>query len=1084
MSRSNTPIKHIANLYRGLDFDAQKRFNDQFLIGAAPAKEGSGYEKEPLKRYLATALEAAHSQFGCSDTPRKSHPKIDGNEDKRERGIHGVEHAILTSVYAKMFADFYKKYDLATDDETKDENINWAMIITAAHDIARVDGGKDADEYKNAFYLALILEKDFGVARDQAIEIASHVAQKDSDSEDKSFLSKMAHDADCAAITRITGHRNNFNFELLDATKAINKLPTDQQAAATAELRQLIHFISTVEMKVDYRSDRNGAGGVGDVDAIIAELSGTPGKGVFRGRTPVKDSRGNFVAPDARQQQALLAQFQRALQEISTLQLPKSFVAGSVGRKAPVPPVPAPVPAPPPPPPPPLAPPPLPPATKKPLAIIKKSDFERGIDAFNAVTDSSWLTHQNVDKLLHDAFVASGIVEDRVNEMTRAGSIDTCAIDNGSSDMDHILRDAVLKFIGQDPRKESASIALCSGGHLDPVTGHVSGGSHWTALHLKRVTNPANDLTTIEAFTMNSSGNMEVPAAVGRVLRSIRANHNDIMSILDEDARSNAAFIRAARVLRAGDAELKDAVPRQCDVQKDRYSCGYHAVFNLVRMQRDPMATLVQIRQDGHSVGAEQFIGDSKAKLMRIFPAPSQRVVPKTTSDPSRVAPAQDPENEVTSIVFDDELSYVAKLEKLIAIEERLVALGDVLALSNLQIEKYYGKILNEVAETFHSHAIVTPAEGDGSGLSATDLEKIISRLADPKISQNPKIILESLKEFFSKLVPGRDDFLKLLSSIDSQLSEGSEEQKWQGRCAKLYKFLQDNKKKFPESFAAIHEDEYLQTEEAFRMKSQELQSTISLEQRKQKIFKDLDLVDLDNAKDKKEYRELVIEGTHYLLERDDKGVILLWQNPIDDKIDNFSKVDQAKIDHVLHKIESEITSKKIVRMKDGDDKFVEGADGSLIFVVKTLIDLNKIEKKSSESSWGRYSPNQIAEGKAARISEENARAEGDGERWEGIGENNGKIEMAKFVTLPKDDTMWKLEGEKIKLVGELGTGKHTKLDSEIMKYYLEDHVGKNVEETKKIYGVTSTSSKPSPIISKLISAKALHRASQRGVSA
>lgn len=734
------------------------------------------------------------------------------------------------------------------------------------------------------------------------------------------------------------------------------------------------------------------------------------------------------------------------------------------------------------PPPPPPPPPPLPPAVKK--LQIRKSDFEKRIDAFNAVTDRSWLTHQNVDRLLHDAFVASGIAEDQVNEMTRAGSIDICAIDNQSDKIDYILLEAILKFIGQDPQKPNASIALCSGGQRDPVTGHISGGAHWTALHLHRVTDPTNGLTTIRAFTMDSGGNRDAaPAAVGRVLRSISDNRGDI-----EDAESNAAFVRAVQVLQAGDTKLEDAVPLQCDAQKDGYSCGYHAVFNLVRMKSldDRMALGDRIEQDSQNVGAEQFIDDSKAKLMQIFPAPLQRVVPKTTSDPSRVAPAQDPENEVTSIVFDDKLGYVTKLEKLIAIEERLAASGDVLALSNLQIEKYYGKIINEIIQSLRGQsAAITLTDAAGKLEFDDAVSGIITNLEDPKISQNPKIILESLKQFFGKSAPEGKDFLELFNSIDLQPSEESEEQKWQDRCAKLCDFLKQSEKKLPESFKAMqqHTSKDNPIEESLQELYQVLQSTISLEQRKQKIFKDLDLVDLDNAKNKEKYRALKIEGTYYLLERDDEGVISLWQNPIDDARDNFSKVDQAKIDHVLHKIESEITSKKISRMQNEGDEFVEGADGSVIFVVKTLIDPKKIEQESSRSSE-QYSPSQIVKEKAARISEENAKAKCDGERWEMIGEKDKKIEMAKFVTLPKDDAMWKLDGKKIKLVGELGTEKHTKLDSEIMKYYLDDHVGKNVEETKKRYGVTNTINKPNPIISKLISAKALKMVSQIEVSA
>ncbi len=717
------------------------------------------------------------------------------------------------------------------------------------------------------------------------------------------------------------------------------------------------------------------------------------------------------------------------------------------------------------------------PAPKKPHNPARKSDFEKRIDAFNAVTDRSWLTHQNVDRLLHDAFVASGIAEDQVNEMTRVGSIDICATDNRFDSIDYILLEAVLKFIGQDPQKPTASIALCSGGQRDPVTGHVSGGAHWTALHLQRVTDPATGLTTIKAFTMDSGGNHAAPAAVDRVLSSISDNHGDIMSILgDGDAQDNITFLRAAQVLQAGNTKLEDAaVPLRCDAQKDGYSCGYHAVFNLVNMASRDDVTVDRDRivQAGGAVDAQQFIERSKEQLIQIFPAPLQRAVPGIATDPSRVAPKQDPENEVSSIVFDDKLGYVTKLEKLIAIEERLVVAGEITTLSSLQIEKHYGKIINEIVQNLRNSSFEITADSDEAEFTEV-VSRIIDNLEDPKISQNPTIILAPLRKFFLNTAFTVENFLQLNDEIEQQFVEPSSEVIWQDRCRELCNFLNHSKTKFPESFAAIRELRAPQTEEDYREISQLLQSEISLEQRKQKIFKDLDLVGLKNVKNTKESREFEIDGTYYALEKDGRGIISVWQNSDDNLVENFSKVSQAKIDHVLHKIESEIISKKISRMTNESDRFAEGVDGSLSFVVKTLIDPNKIEKKSSESSWDRYSPNQIAKEKAERISEENVKAEGGGERWERIRESNKKIEMAKFVTLPKDDTMWKIEGKEFKLVGEIGNGKETKFASEVMRYYFDGCVGSGTEEAKKKYGVLSTVDKPNPMISKVISAVAI----------
>jgi hypothetical protein len=730
---------------------------------------------------------------------------------------------------------------------------------------------------------------------------------------------------------------------------------------------------------------------------------------------------------------------------------------------------------PPPPPPPPLAPPPAPP--KKPPTKIKKTDFDRRFDAFNAVTDESWLTHQNVDSLMHDAFVKSGIEELEVTRLTSVGSIDICPIDNRSEALDHILRDAMLKFIGQEPPQPSASIALCSGGHRDPVTGAISGGSHWTALHLERVTDETTGLTTIRTFTMDSGG-YPVPPLIARVSQMINDNHENIMAELDGDAQNNQVFQRADAVLRRGNLAITGDPAVLLSVrQTDPYSCGYHTVFNLLRMNfwagLGEHGMINQASATGmKQVDINQFIADRKAELKQRFPAPSQeRAVPPSIPD-SRAAPKQDPKSEASLIVFDQSLSLVQKLEKLIDIEKRLMEAGDVIALSNLQIEKHYGRIISEIV-------------GSLSKSSSEALPWLDTLLGDKKIFQDPKIILEPLKTFFSKTSITKDDFAELGRGINEKIDGADKEQTWKNRYEKLSEFLNRNQAILPESLDLLeqHSDITDATEEKFCELSKQLQSTIFLEQRKQKIFKDLDFVDSEHAKDEPNYRELKIGRMYYGLEKQDNGEIRLFQSSTDNDPNSFSKVDLTNIDRVLRQMEDEIISRKITRLQS--DELVKEVDGSIIFAVKTLINASVVgeaDKEPSNMSLGFNSPNQVSREKAARISKENAEAaEHSEKKWEVIGEKEGKIEMAKLVTLRKDDTMWELDGEKIKLVGELGTDKKTKFASEIMKYYLHDHVGTRVEETKKLYGVTSTVAKPNPIISELISAVRFQQVSEKG---
>ena len=282
--------------------------------------------------------------------------------------------------------------------------------------------------------------------------------------------------------------------------------------------------------------------------------------------------------------------------------------------------------------------------------------FGRGLDAYNKVSDTSLLTHQNVLHLLRDAFVKSGISERDVESLTTAGSIDLCPINNSSDDIDYILRDAILKFIGKD--EPMASIALCRGARLNPVTKKLSEGDHWIALHLRKI--PREDGTVfIEAISMDSAGG-EAPPALTRVVNSIvRSTVSSLRGRLSADLQTNETFIKALNRLEGGIAI--DVQTHHCDRQKDWHSCGYHAAFNLVRMHDASGKFKTTIQQDGRQVGPEEFIRARREDLKKIFDgrALHERVISKTEVRPlAKIPEVISTEQIATKTIADTQLNF------------------------------------------------------------------------------------------------------------------------------------------------------------------------------------------------------------------------------------------------------------------------------------------------------------------------------------------------------------------------------------------------------------------------------------------
>lgn len=746
------------------------------------------------------------------------------------------------------------------------------------------------------------------------------------------------------------------------------------------------------------------------------------------------------------------------------------------------PPAPAPRPAAPPAAPP-APPPPPPPAAKKPQT--RKSDFERDTDAFNVVTDRSWLTHQNVMRLMRETFLKKGRSEEEVDAMF----LETCAItDDAAGDQDLLI--TILKFIGQDPPQLKASIALCHGGHRHPVTGEISGGAHWTALDLRMV-ETYDGSHFVDIVSLDSIGDV-IPPAVATVVQTInRAPIEYIRARLSPDLQENATFIRALTEL---ERSVKVRVyPGQCDRQADGHSCGYHAVFNLARMHDAP-PFLPALQQDGRQVGPAEFITARRRDLKAIFAGPVLRERVVASTDPAKVAadqtamtPSEKEAAKIYKIIFADDMTgdgrHVVKLKKLMEAEQQLLAGGEknVFLLSELQLEKHYERIICEWVEELKDK--VRSAD---DAVDVRDQIQFLDDLKTPEAWQNPKAVFEVLSAVSSGIA-GDKDFLQtggkvaeLQDQWQKAKDDGAVEETWASYSEKLKKLLQQEDLNLPESLRCYEEVEgtlssnpsWQDCKKAF----QKIHATIQTEKTKQKVFGELEFFD-EAATASDDWREISCDGIKYGLQLSEEGVIEIFTKAPDGVAGATATMNPIPVEeqnHILSKLEKEIRTREKMHatvhpsqnfVKSGN-KIIQATDGSIKFKSTRTVAL------SAEDPYQKF-------------------AKDDARNWQKTKElGHGKVEMVKWDKLEKDDERWELKGNKVELKpiasGEEKAGKKagakvaiTTLDRDLMSYYLHGKSGAAVEAQKKKYGIEKTVEKISDLekpetVIKLISVRAM----------
>jgi len=140
----------------------------------------------------------------------------DGSVNECGRGIHGGNHVANVTLYSKMLLKLYKKYkdylpenlkkEVSEFDEKKEKDLE---VLALMHDCARINKKHDQDEYKNAFYVALMMRelKDSRFTgeniSEEGLDFITNLSLKESGYKDKSLMSKLIQSADSLSITRV-----------------------------------------------------------------------------------------------------------------------------------------------------------------------------------------------------------------------------------------------------------------------------------------------------------------------------------------------------------------------------------------------------------------------------------------------------------------------------------------------------------------------------------------------------------------------------------------------------------------------------------------------------------------------------------------------------------------------------------------------------------------------------------------------------------------------------------------------------------------------------------------------------------------
>lgn len=232
--------------------------------------------KSDIDDHVGWAYENIYSYF---------YPNSYQDEDDLARLYHGIQHVSRAALYAKVFANLYRKHGDKEAENLSEEDLKLIQIAILFHDSAREDEEEDHWDHESAIFLYYYLTRILGVDAQKAKFIAEATANKDPSPEKgyfelienkkgeitwqftkneegqfpiKNIYQKIIHDCDCLDIIRA---RNQFDGTFLDfykeiASKPGNRVALEEMSQFITEARSLIYIQGDARIKINPKVKR------------------------------------------------------------------------------------------------------------------------------------------------------------------------------------------------------------------------------------------------------------------------------------------------------------------------------------------------------------------------------------------------------------------------------------------------------------------------------------------------------------------------------------------------------------------------------------------------------------------------------------------------------------------------------------------------------------------------------------------------------------------------------------------------------------------------------------------------------------
>jgi hypothetical protein len=237
----------------------------------------------------------------------------------------------------------------------------------------------------------------------------------------------------------------------------------------------------------------------------------------------------------------------------------------------------------------------------------------------------SQLTYTEISELWRETLLKMGYNSGQVDAMLAANMVVPFAHDGH---LDFVLRNAILDWIGREPRAEDphpdrTSFVLV-GANIE--NGEITNNDgHYTVLHCRK------NGDKIEFYHVDSL-KFDAPEVVESVLSDLKGLQYDKLPADLVELYEESRVIRNA-IDRISQFEIVPCEDLDCTRQLDANTCGHRSIFHaaILGEARDINAIPSAIRQDGVNMDLEKFIDSSSS--YEVEPEPQPVVVDSVPND-------------------------------------------------------------------------------------------------------------------------------------------------------------------------------------------------------------------------------------------------------------------------------------------------------------------------------------------------------------------------------------------------------------------------------------------------------------------